>query len=114
MYVNPHYRNQQIAHKLVTTVINTATQPHFHYTHLRLDTLARLTAANRLYRRLGFVEIEAYNECPIEGAMWFELDVSKSGSGGSGGESINGNGKAAAASDGERHHVDATTNGGVQ
>lgn len=75
MYVNPHYRGHKVAERLMTAIITEATQ--LQYDTLRLDTLARLKAANRLYSRMGFYTIPAYNECPIEGAMWFELKLER-------------------------------------
>ena len=74
MFVDPRYRGQRVAERLLNTVIQQART--MQYTKLRLDTLARLQSANRLYRRAGFHTIPAYNDCPIEGAMWFELDLS--------------------------------------
>jgi putative acetyltransferase len=34
------------------------------YKRVRLDTVPILPAANKLYRRLGFYEIERYNDGP--------------------------------------------------
>lgn len=36
-----------------------------------LDTLERLTGANRLYASLGFQPIERYNSCPLPGVLYF-------------------------------------------
>jgi len=74
MYVSPPYRGQRVAEQLLNTVIGQAVA--LGYGKLRLDTLRRLEAANRLYSRTGFYSIPAYNDCPIEGALWFELDLS--------------------------------------
>lgn len=43
------------------------------YEVVRLDTLPSLSAALALYASLGFVEIERYNDNPIEGVLFFEL-----------------------------------------
>ena len=74
MFVQPHYRGQKVAERLMHAVIKQAIT--LRYSKLRLDTLARLQSANRLYGRMGFYSIPPYNDCPIEGAMWFELDLS--------------------------------------
>ena len=75
MYVAPAYRSRNIGGRLLHTVIQRATA--LHYERLRLDTLTKLLAASKLYRRTGFYEIAAYNDCPIEEALWFELDLRK-------------------------------------
>ena len=36
-----------------------------------LDTLERLTGANRLYAGMGFEPIERYNDCPLPGVLYF-------------------------------------------
>lgn len=45
------------------------------YARARLDTLARLKAANRLYRSIGFREIGAYMVNPQPDALFFERDL---------------------------------------
>lgn len=36
-----------------------------------LDTLERLTGANRLYTSLGFRPCERYNDCPLPGVLYW-------------------------------------------
>ena len=45
------------------------------YRTLRLDTLPRMDAARALYLSLGFRSIERYNDNPIEGVLFFELEL---------------------------------------
>jgi ribosomal protein S18 acetylase RimI-like enzyme len=40
---------------------------------MRLDTVPAMTAAITLYTSLGFVDIPAYRENPIEGARYLAL-----------------------------------------
>ena len=43
------------------------------YQSMRLDTLATMTSAIRLYRGLGFRETPAYYDTPLEGTLFLEL-----------------------------------------
>ncbi len=51
------------------------------YEALRLDTVSTMSAANSLYRSLGFLEIPQYRPNPIEGARYFELALAPAGPG---------------------------------
>ncbi len=45
------------------------------YTAIRLDTVPGMEAAQRLYRSLGFREIDPYRHNPIAGVRFFERDL---------------------------------------
>lgn len=45
------------------------------YGTMRLDTVAEMTAANILYRSLGFRPIPAYRYNPLETATYYELSL---------------------------------------
>jgi len=46
------------------------------YERMRLDTLASMAPARRLYESIGFRQIEPYYHNPIAGAVFYELDLS--------------------------------------
>ncbi|HEX5353071.1 MAG TPA: GNAT family N-acetyltransferase [Rhodanobacteraceae bacterium] len=75
LYVRPAYRNSGLGKSLVEAVVAAASR--IGYRELRLDTLAGMTSAQALYRRLGFVEILPYNTAHLPGTRFFSLDLSR-------------------------------------
>jgi len=76
MYVLPQYRGQGVGKVLAQTLIKEARQ--IGYRLIRLDTGNFLTAAIKLYKTLGFKQIDPYNEVPEEIrkiAIFMELDL---------------------------------------
>ena len=74
LYVRPQFRGTGIGSQLVRRVIESAVA--MGYKRMRLDTVAdQMQDALRMYRRLGFLEIEPYRENPIPGALYMELDL---------------------------------------
>ncbi|MGR3809484.1 GNAT family N-acetyltransferase [Jiulongibacter sp. NS-SX5] len=73
LYVRPEFRGNKIGRKLSLEIINKAKT--LGYRKMKLDTLARLKPAVRIYRELGFTETKAYNYNPDETVMYFELDL---------------------------------------
>jgi ribosomal protein S18 acetylase RimI-like enzyme len=73
LYVRPSYRSSGVGNYLVDAVIDAARQASF--PTLRLDTLASMTSAQALYRKLGFVETAPYNDKYLPGTRFFSLDL---------------------------------------
>ena len=73
MYVKPAYRAGGIGKRLCEESIRVARR--LGYQSMRLDTLGRLTAANRLYQSQGFRRIAPYTANPMPDALFYEIDV---------------------------------------
>jgi ribosomal protein S18 acetylase RimI-like enzyme len=71
LYVRPAFRAAKLGRRLSERVIDEARR--LGYRRLVLDTLKDMTAAHALYRALGFSEIDAYYENPLEGVRYFSL-----------------------------------------
>ena len=71
LYVRPAYRGMGIGRMLAECVIDEARA--LGYRALKLDTLPAMGEAQALYRELGFVDTEPYNDNPIEGARFLAL-----------------------------------------
>ncbi len=73
MYVYDTYQGLGIGRQLCEAIIESARQ--LGYTHMRLDTMNWLKAAVQLYSNYGFIEIEAYRNNPVPGAVFMELQL---------------------------------------
>lgn len=73
LYVRPAFRSWGLGKYLVEAIVQAARRAA--YTALRLDTLPSMAAAQGLYRRLGFVEIPAYNSRHLPGTRFYELKL---------------------------------------
>ncbi|MDX6496110.1 MAG: hypothetical protein QOE17_2096 [Gaiellales bacterium] len=74
LYVRPEARSAGAGTLLTDAIIAEARAAG--YARMRLDTIAPIMErAVSLYRRRGFVEIPAYAENPIEGALYLELSL---------------------------------------
>ena len=73
LYVRPAYRGRHLGLDLANTAIDAAAR--LGYRMLKLDTLPTLHAAQKLYRRLGFVDTPPYNDNPIAGVRFMALEL---------------------------------------
>ncbi|HVE80397.1 MAG TPA: GNAT family N-acetyltransferase [Gemmatimonadaceae bacterium] len=76
LFVRPAFRELGLGRRLVAAIMAAAADAG--YTHMRLDTLPSMAAAQQLYRRLGFYDIPAYCENPVRGARFMEADLTAS------------------------------------
>ena len=70
LYVEPEHRGQGIGRALAEAIIEEA--QGLGYDVMRLDTVAWMIPARRLYRSLGFDERDAYYHNPLEDAVYME------------------------------------------
>ena len=73
LYVKPKFRGNHIAEKMVKQIISDAKE--LGYKYMFLDTLPYLQSAIHIYKKVGFYEIEAYNDNPMEDSIFMKLDL---------------------------------------
>ena len=71
LYVRPEFRGHDLGRLLVQQIIDDARD--IGYRFLRLDTLPPLKSALRLYREMGFADIDCYYDCLVPGTIFLEL-----------------------------------------
>ena len=70
LWVRDAFRGARLGELLAGTILQRAAA--LGYAIVRLDTLAHMTRAQRLYAQLGFREIPAYYDNPIPGTIYLE------------------------------------------
>ncbi|KAL8753123.1 MAG: hypothetical protein Q9184_005517 [Pyrenodesmia sp. 2 TL-2023] len=73
LYVAPEGRGLGVGEELTGAIIRVARERE--YRVMKLDTLPTMRAARALYRKLGFVETEAYYETPIAGTVFLAKNL---------------------------------------
>jgi len=73
LYVSDAYLGFGVGKKLTVNIIDESRKAG--YKTMRLDTHPSMLKAQRLYQRLGFKEIGAYNDNPTPGIRFFELSL---------------------------------------
>ena len=73
LYVRPAFRGHKISIKMIEKIIDDARM--IGYKNMLLDTLPFLKGAIHLYKKLGFYEIESYNNSPMDTTIYMKLDL---------------------------------------
>lgn len=73
LYVRPDFRGHRIGEQLIRRILDDAHE--IGYRHVLLDTLPFLHSAIRLYRKIGFYEIDCYNDSPVETTIFLQYDL---------------------------------------
>jgi GNAT superfamily N-acetyltransferase len=68
LYCSPASRGLGVGRALAEKIVQRAED--LGYDEMRLDTLPSMQGARKLYQSLGFVEIEAYYDTPLEGTIF--------------------------------------------
>ncbi len=74
LWVRPAFRGLGLGRRLAERTIAAARAAG--YRAMCLDTLGRLTAARAMYEDLGFREIPAYYDNPLDDVLYLELELS--------------------------------------
>lgn len=73
LYVRPQFRGQQLGKLLMEKIL--VEIKDIGYRQVFLDTLPTMTAAQSLYKSLGFREVPPYCFNPVSGAVFMRLDL---------------------------------------
>ena len=73
LYVRPEFRGKHIGNILASRIVEEA--KNIGYKSMVLDTLPFLTSAIKMYKKIGFYEIEQYNDSPMQEAVYMKMDL---------------------------------------
>jgi ribosomal protein S18 acetylase RimI-like enzyme len=73
LWVRPDYRGLGLGRRLAEVAIRAACEAH--YQAMCLDTLGQMSEAHALYDSLGFVEIPAYYDNPLDDVRYLRLEL---------------------------------------
>lgn len=75
LYVRPAHRGRDLGRLLTESLISEARIAG--YRSMKLDTVAQMADAQRLYESMGFRDIPPYYDNPIKGARFMELSLQR-------------------------------------
>lgn len=75
LFIKPEMRGQHLGYMLVEKIIKETKEIGYHY--MLLDTLPFLKSAIHMYKKFGFIEIEAYNHSPMADSIYMKLDLTQ-------------------------------------
>lgn len=75
LYVRPHGRGRGVGQRLVDTVLAAAADAG--YATVCLDTLPSMHEAQRMYRRMGFVDCAPYGGHALSGTVFMERSLTR-------------------------------------
>ncbi len=73
LYVRPEFRGHRLGEVLVRRFIEDARE--IGYKYILLDTFPFLESAIHIYKKLGFYEIESYNNSPMDSLIYLKYDL---------------------------------------
>jgi GNAT superfamily N-acetyltransferase len=73
LYLRPPWRGSGLGRRLAEAVVDAAR--HAGHKKICLDTLDFMDEARNMYRSMGFVEIPAYYDNPLDGVLYLECDL---------------------------------------
>lgn len=73
LYVRDICRHMGLGDLLIRTVLGRAVKMHYRY--VRLDTLPSMGAAQKMYEKMGFYDIDPYVYNPVPGTRYMEMDL---------------------------------------
>ena len=75
LFVKPEFRGNNIANELINTIIDDTKV--IGYKYMLLDILPFLKSAIHLYKKVGFYEIDSYNNSLVKSSIFMKLDLNK-------------------------------------